>query len=131
MYLYIGTGDNNDVCLMKQSGDLFTTTEIEFQNLLNCGEITCNEDEFKKEERKMYEAYSITKALAEINDKIYDARDEAEKAETALEQYIDDPDNADDKLMYRAENALEKVREAMELLLDATNDIEGEYDEEE
>ena len=79
----------------------------------------------------MYEAYSITKALAEINDKIYDARDEAEKAETALEQYIDDPDNADDKLMYRAENALEKVREAIELLLDATNDIEGEYDEEE
>ena len=79
----------------------------------------------------MYEAYSITKALAEINDKIYDARDEAENAETALEQYIDDPDNADDKLMYRVENALEKVREAMELLLDATNDIEGEYDEEE
>ena len=79
----------------------------------------------------MYEAYSITKALAEINDKIYDARDEAEKAETALEQYIDDPDNADDKLMYRVENALEKVREAMELLLEATNDIEGENDEEE
>lgn len=79
----------------------------------------------------MYEAYSLVKALAEINDKIYDARDEAEKAETALEQYIDDPDNADDKLMYRVENALEKVREAMELLLDATNDIEGEYDEEE
>ena len=81
----------------------------------------------------MYEAYSIVKALAEINYKIYDARDEAEKAETALEQYIDDPDNADDKLMYRAENALEKVREAMELLLDATNDndIEVENDEEE
>ena len=33
--------------------------------------------------------------------------------------------------MYRVENALEKVREAMELLLDATNDIEGENDEEE
>lgn len=79
----------------------------------------------------MYEAYSIVKALAEINDKIYDTRDEAEKVETALEQYIDDPDNADDKLMYRAENALEKVGEAMELLLDATNDIEGENDEEE
>lgn len=79
----------------------------------------------------MYEAYSLVKALAEINYKIYDARDEAEKAETALEQYIDDPDNADDKLMYRAENSLEKVREAMELLLDATNDIEGENDEEE
>lgn len=79
----------------------------------------------------MYEAYSLVKALAEINYKIYDARDEAEKAETALEQYIDDPDNADDKLMYRAENALEKVCEAIELLLDATNDIEGENDEEE
>ena len=78
----------------------------------------------------MYETYSITKALAEINNRIYDTRDEAEKVETALEQYIDDPDNADDK-MYRAENALEKVREAMELLLDATNDIEGENDEEE
>ena len=73
----------------------------------------------------------IDEKLMEINNKIYDARDEAEKVETALEQYIDDPDNADDKLMYRAENALEKVREAMELLLDATNDIEGEYDEEE
>ena len=71
----------------------------------------------------------IDEKLMEINNKIYDARDEAEKAETALEQYIDD--HADDKLMYRAENALEKVREAMELLLDATNDIEGEYDEEE
>ena len=79
----------------------------------------------------MYEAYSLVKALAEINYKIYDARDEAEKAETALEQYIDDPDNSDDKLMYRVENALEKVREAMELLLEATNDIEGENDEEE
>ena len=67
----------------------------------------------------------IDEKLMEINNKIYDARDEAEKAETALEQYIDD--HADDKLMYRAENALEKV----ELLLDATNDIEGEYDEEE
>lgn len=78
----------------------------------------------------MYEAYNLVKALAEINYKIYDAREEAEKVETALEQYIDDPDNADDK-MYRAENALEKVREAIELLLDATNDIEGEYDEEE
>lgn len=73
----------------------------------------------------------IDEKLMEINNKIYDARDEAEKAETALEQYIDDPDNADDKLMYRVENALEKVREAMELLLEATNDIEGENDEEE
>ena len=68
MYLYIGTGDNNDVCLMKQSGDLFTTTEIEFQHLLDCGEITCNEDEFKMGERKMYEAYSLVKALVEITE---------------------------------------------------------------
>lgn len=54
--------------------------------------------------------------------------EEIEDVETALENYIE---NNYGKLADRAENALEKVREAMELLLDATNDIEGEYDEEE
>lgn len=63
--------------------------------------------------------------LENINNKIYESRDKAEIAEVTLEEYIDDYCE-DDEMKERLANALEKIQDAMELLLEATNIIEGE-----
>lgn len=63
--------------------------------------------------------------LENINNKIYESRDKAEIAEVTLEEYIDDYCE-DDEMKERLANALEKIQDAMELLLEATNIMEGE-----
>lgn len=63
--------------------------------------------------------------LENINKKIYESRDKAEIAEVTLEEYIDDYCE-DDEMKERLANALEKIQDAMELLLEATNIMEGE-----
>ena len=61
--------------------------------------------------------------LENINNKIYESKDKAEIAEVTLEEYIDDYCE-DDEVKERLANALEKIQDAMELLLEATNIIE-------
>lgn len=63
--------------------------------------------------------------LENINNKIYESRDKAEIAEVTLEEYIDDYCE-DDEVKERLANALEKIQDAMELLLEATNIMKGE-----
>lgn len=63
--------------------------------------------------------------LENINNKIYESRDKAEIAEVTLEEYIDDYCE-DDEMKERLADALEKIQDAMELLLEATNIMEGE-----
>ena len=65
------------------------------------------------------------KMLENINNKIYESKDKAEIAEVTLEEYIDDYCE-DDEVKERLANALEKIQDAMELLLEATNIMEGE-----
>ena len=41
-YVYIGTGDNNDVCLQKDDDSFVIVTEIEFRRLLKNGDVVFN-----------------------------------------------------------------------------------------
>ena len=61
-------------------------------------------------------------SLQNINNKIYEALNQAEVAEVSLEEWIDDCENETEK--EKAEAALELIRDAMELLTEATNIIE-------
>ena len=61
--------------------------------------------------------------LENIDNRIYDSRDKAEIAEVTLEEYIDDYCE-DESTKENLEAALELIRDAMELLLEATNIIE-------
>lgn len=62
--------------------------------------------------------------MYETNDYIYEAINKAEIAEVTLEEKIDDCEDYEER--ERLEEALEKVHDAMELLLEATNIMEGE-----
>ncbi len=62
--------------------------------------------------------------MHETNDYIYEAINKAEIAEVTLEEKIDDCEDYEER--ERLEEALEKVQDAMELLLEATNIMEGE-----
>ena len=61
-------------------------------------------------------------SLQNINNKIYEALNQAEVAEVSLEEWIDGCENETEK--EKAEAALELIRDAMELLTEATNIIE-------
>lgn len=61
--------------------------------------------------------------LQNIDNKLYEALNQAEVAEVSLEEWIDDYcENETEK--EKAEAALELIRDAMELLTEATNIIE-------
>ena len=60
--------------------------------------------------------------LQNIDNRIYEVLNQAEVAEVSLEEWIDDCENETGK--EKAEAALELIRDAMELLLEATNIIE-------
>lgn len=62
--------------------------------------------------------------MHETNDYIYESINKAEIAEVTLEEKIDDCEDYEER--ERLEEALEKVQDAMELLLEATNIMEGE-----
>lgn len=62
-------------------------------------------------------------SLQNIDNKLYEALNQAEVAEVSLEEWIDDYcKNETEK--EKAEAALELIRDAMELLTEATNIIE-------
>lgn len=62
-------------------------------------------------------------SLQNIDNKLYEALNQAEVAEVSLEEWIDDYcENETEK--EKAEAALELIRDAMELLTEATNIIE-------
>ena len=61
--------------------------------------------------------------LRNIDNRLYDSKDKAETAEVILEEYIDDY-CADESTKEKLEAALELIRDAMELLIEATNIIE-------
>ncbi len=60
--------------------------------------------------------------LQNIDNRIYEVLNQAEVAEVSLEEWIDDCENETEK--EKAEAALELIRDAMELLTEATNIIE-------
>ena len=61
-------------------------------------------------------------SLQNIDNRIYEVLNHAEVAEVSLEEWIDDCENETEK--EKAEAALELIRDAMELLTEATNIIE-------
>lgn len=61
--------------------------------------------------------------LQNIDNKLYEALNQAEVAEVSLEEWIDD-NCVDEAQKEKAEAALELIRDAMELLTEATNIIE-------
>ena len=60
--------------------------------------------------------------LQNIDNRIYEVLNQAEVAEVSLEEWIDDCENETEK--EKAEAAIELIRDAMELLTEATNIIE-------
>lgn len=60
--------------------------------------------------------------LQNIDNKLYEALNQAEVAEVSLEEWIDDCENETEKEKIGA--ALEIIQDAMELLTEATNIIE-------
>lgn len=60
--------------------------------------------------------------LQNIDNRIYEVLNQAEVAEVSLEEWIDNCENETEK--EKAEAALELIRDAMELLIEATNIIE-------
>lgn len=61
-------------------------------------------------------------SLQNIDNRVYEVLNQAEVAEVSLEEWIDDCENETEK--EKAEAALELIRDAMELLTEATNIIE-------
>lgn len=62
-------------------------------------------------------------SLQNIDSKLYEALNQAEIAEVSLEEWIDDY-CVNETEKEKAEAALELIRDAMELLTEATNTIE-------
>ena len=61
-------------------------------------------------------------SLQNIDNRIYEVLNQVEVAEVSLEEWIDDCENETEK--EKAEAAIELIRDAMELLTEATNIIE-------